>query len=174
LQVHAIRGNHEEQLLEAYHAYDRESLLFFVNTLNKSNGLIDKDGKMKPEHQQFIENLPYYFKLDRFYIVHAGFDWTKPDPFADIDSMLNLRFELSEYNTDNLQAKTMIRGHQVTEIDTIRQAVKNRSAVIPLDNGCVYRKPHKVYDYNKLGTLCCLNMDTFELISVENIDTPRQ
>src|SRR3712207_6871744 len=61
-------------------------------------------------------SLPYYYELDRFYLVHAGFNFGEPDPFADHRSMVTIRHQganptgktiihRSEEHTSELQSR---------------------------------------------------------------------
>jgi serine/threonine protein phosphatase 1 len=64
-----------------------------------------------------------------------------------------------------LKEKTLIHGHTPYLLDVIKEAVANKSQVIPLDNGCVFHGENKF-----LGNLLCLDLDTFELFVQENQD----
>ena len=117
-----------------------------------------------------MEALPYYFEMDDCYIVHGGFDFKKPDPFKDYSAMLNFYIDNENYDLSILNNKRMIHGHRVTEIDYIQELIKKKAQIISLDNGCAYIKKHKIYDYTKQGSLCCLNIDTMELLLQKNIE----
>jgi len=166
-QIYPIRGNHEETLLE----FSREKIEYLLWHLKISKSLdLLKNGKLSKKHLKFIETLPYYYELEDFILVHAGLDFRKENPFKDKISMLFRR----EYKIDKnfLGDKRIIHGHQPIEIDKIEKRIKKRKHKLPLDNGLVYRKKHKIYNYEKLGNLCCLNLDTYELIKQENLDMP--
>lgn len=168
--VFALRGNHEENILKAFAEYDSPTFVHYVQRINKSKNLIDNSFGIKAKYLDFFNSLPYYYELDDFYLVHAGIDFSKEKPFEDTASLLNLRFESDKFDISKLQGKRMVYGHQPTEIQIIRNAVEQKAQIIPIDNGCVYTKKHKVYDYTKLGNLCALNLDSFELIAQTNID----
>ena len=109
-----------------------------------------------------------FYELDDFFIVHAGFDFKKNKPFKDEDSILNIRN--FKYDKKKAKGKTIIYGHDPTNYNKILKKIKNRKKKIPLDNGCVYNKAHKYYDFHKLRKLCCFNLDSYELICQKNVE----
>jgi serine/threonine protein phosphatase 1 len=166
--IYPLRGNHEENLLNAIKEYDRETLAHFVCKINKSPDLLNENKSVKREYVDFMSKLEYYYELDDFIIVHAGINFNVENPFQDFVSMLELR--KTNPNPIILNGRRILHGHQVTPLFEIEKAVAERQPVIPLDNGCFYTKPHKIYDHNQTGNLCCLNLDTFELIVQKNIE----
>lgn len=167
-QVLTLRGNHEQNLLYAYHNYNEKMFITFVAKMNKSANLLDENGKLKEKYLNFVANLPYFIELDEFWLVHAGFNIYVYNIFSDFNGMLEIRN--MQYDELILKGKTIIHGHQVTYLDTIQERIDNKSKIIPLDNGCVYNQPHRKYDYTKLGNLLCFNLDNYELIIQKNID----
>jgi len=166
--IFPLRGNHENNILETQITYD--SLMFgnFVRKINKSPDLLEEDNSIKPEFQSFFESLPYYYELDNYILVHAGLNFKLQNPFEDKTSMLELRgFSV---NVPANFSKTIIHGHNPTYLSDIMTAINERQKVIPLDNGCVYSKPHKFYDYKQLGKLLCFDLDNFEIIYQTNIE----
>ena len=140
-----------------------------MTRINKSDDLLNKKRKIKKKYRKFMQNLPLYIELDDFIIVHAGFDFTKEKPFEDEESILNIRD--FKYDKEKAKGKTIVFGHYPTYYKKILKKIKKRKKKIPLDNGCVYNKAHKIYDFHKLRKLCCFNLDTYELICQENIET---
>lgn len=165
-----LRGNHEENLLNAAKEYDRETFIFFVKRINKSMALLDDEGKIKKEYIVLFENLNYYFETDNHFIVHAGFNFSTEKPFDDRISMLELRRTEIEKGKAFIGNKTVVHGHQVTPLCEIELAVNERKKLIPLDNGCYYTKPHKIYDISQTGNLCCFDLDSHQLIIQRNIE----
>lgn len=166
--IFPVRGNHEENLIKAKAEYDRDTFIHFVVKISKSANLLDENMELKKEFEAFISNLPYYYLTDGFVIVHAGLRFGIPNPFHDITAMLELR--KTEPDEKWLQGRRVIHGHQVYPLNEIKQAVDERRSVIPLDGGCYYTKPHKIYDHTQTGHLCCMNLDTFDLIIQKNIE----
>lgn len=167
--VFPLRGNHEQNLLEAINDYDKETLAHYVRKISKSPDLLNENGEVKLQYVEFFSNLDYYYSLNDFIIVHAGLNFSSERPYDDKVSMLELRS--STIDSSKLNGKKLVHGHQVTPLNEIRKALDEKKSVIPLDNGCFYTKPHKIYDHTQTGNLCCLNLDTFELTVQKNIET---
>ena len=88
-QVQCLRGNHEQILLNIianpYHPDDRGD-----------EQLIASFGVGHAHHipQPYIDwcaQLPYYFEVDNYLLVHAGFDFNNADPLQDTYSMMWIR-----------------------------------------------------------------------------------
>jgi len=172
-QVFCIRGNHEENLMEAWQQYDTRMFRFFVARLNKSPDLLTEDAQIKPRYLAFMKELPYYIALDDFYLVHAGFDFSKNEPFKNYPAMLHIRGPKGiPPDRGIIQGKTIVHGHEVTYLEEIVERINEKHPVIPLDNGCVYIKKHKRLDVTRTGKLCALNLDTLGLLAIDNIDPP--
>jgi serine/threonine protein phosphatase 1 len=158
-QVVALRGNHEAMLLEAW-----EKQLPI-----QAGDLLDQNGMVPFKYISFISNLPYYYELEDYYLVHAGFNFDSIDPFSDHESMLWIR-----QMSSNPTAKTIIHGHKVVRLSEIKQRIEQHSMIIPLDNGCYYGSVVRSIKISAsevdVGYLCCLNLDNKELLLQENID----
>lgn len=163
-----LMGNHEFNLIETEKKYDKGTFNHFVSKINKSKDLLNKNYNIKKEYKHFIESeLKYFIELKDAFLVHAGFN-TLNKPFNDKISMLEIR--AMQYDMQIYNNKYIIHGHQPTYINEIKNKINHKSKIIQLDNGCVYTKKHKIYDYTQLGHLCCLNLNTFELITQKNIE----
>ena len=157
--VFALRGNHEQMLLDSHHKTYTEFELKLPR-LQKRKGLVNAQGKILPQYLAFFVNLPYYFELEDFYLVHAGFNFKASHFLEDYESMLWIRrFEVDEWQT---KGRKVIYGHTITPLEDIHNAVKQKSNAIPLDNGCYTKLGY--YAEEGLGNLCALNLDTFELL----------
>ena len=160
-QVYSLRGNHEESLLrleEADVTIDKE---FYVMN-EKTFELFDFEFELKEKYFNFLDNLPYFFVLEKHILVHAGLDFHSYDPYLNLDKMLWIRD--MRYNPLQAMNKTIVHGHTPFELPDIQRSIKQDKKVIPLDNGCVYHK-------EKLGgNLLCYNLGTKELIIQKNID----
>jgi len=168
-RIFPLRGNHEHNLVDSYKEYDHLMFTTFVAKMNKSANLLDEHGHVFPKYLNFIDSLPFYYELDDFWLVHAGFKTASNDMLTDYTAMIDTRrFEYSEHL---LKGKTVLHGHQVTNFPKISAAIEQRSKIIPLDNGCVYNRPHKIHDHTQLGQLLCFNLDTWELTSQPNVDS---
>lgn len=172
-QVFPLRGNHEQMLLDAWNEFtfekDNGSDLRF-HAMIEAIDLVDESGNLASTYLRFVDSLPYYYELDRFYLVHAGFNFHGSDPFSDYESMLWM------WNfVRNPTGKTVIHGHQTTDLSAIQQNIQAKQPIICIDNGCYYgvslhdiRKytPHFTIDK---GNLCALDLDTYELFVQKNI-----
>jgi len=170
-QVYPLRGNHEQMLLDAWSKFAVQSAVApqKQSFMIEANDLLDNKGHLPDKYLNLLVSLPYYFELDNFYLVHAGFDFRSANPFEDYHSMLWLRTF-----SQNPTPKTIVHGHQITSLAEIAQAVQSRRRIVPLDNGCFYRsgmrnlrkKPADV----GLGHLCALELDSWQLFVQENLD----
>lgn len=134
--------------------------------------MTDQMGEIHPHYLDFMRNLPHYLISGDFYLVHAGFDFKLDDPFGEYKAMLWIRdFEVDEAK---LNGRRIVHGHCPHYLEDIQAQIQAQATVIPLDNGCVYRRKRKLLDHTRLGKLCALNLDTMELRTLENVDMPRQ
>ncbi len=170
-QVYPLRGNHEQMLLDAW---SRHSVQAASSTRQKpfnieAADLLDRSGQLSDRYITFLVSLPWYFELDHFYLVHAGFDFSKPNPFEDHQSMLWMR-----NFRNNTTSKIVVHGHEVTGLRQIVSSIENGSPIIPLDNGCFQgtglRRIKSKNPEIDLGNLCALDLHSGQLLVQENID----
>ncbi|GAA4423904.1 metallophosphoesterase family protein [Pontibacter saemangeumensis] len=164
-QVHCLRGNHDQMLLKA--AKKGPKNLNLTDTEKKlvlqSFG-IEQFEDLPRKYRKFLKSLPYYLELPDYYLVHAGFNFTQDDIFADKDAMLNIRGY--EVDWQRIDSKGLLHGHTPTALHSIKKAIAHKSKRINLDAGCVY------YRNASLGNLVALDMDTKELYIQPNQDRP--
>jgi serine/threonine protein phosphatase 1 len=165
--IKPLLGNHEQEIIEASKEYDTPTFKFYVRRF-KSLDLLNSEGKIKKSYFDFMNNLPYYIVLPDYYLVHGAINFEKDNPFEERRQLLVLRSQI--YNSEKAGNRRIVYGHQPTYLENIRLAIENKTPLIPLDNGCAYTKPHKIYDYTHLGNLVCFNLDSFELTLQKNID----
>jgi len=156
-----LRGNHEEELL-LMEQYEVKNLIESSILNDKLGGFYEKNLKLKPKYKAFFDSLLYFVELDKYMLVHAGFDFELESPFEDISSMLEIRNW--SYNEKFAKKKTIIYGHSVTDFEDIVYAIKLKNKQIPLDNGCVYK------NIDGLGSLLCICLENMKLIDQKNID----
>lgn len=138
--VFPLRGNHEQ---------------IWIDKIKTNNRLTEKQ-------KNFLRNLPLFYELDHFYLVHGGFNARQNNPFLDTKSMLTARY--MQYDARTFQNKIIIHGHTTMSLPIIEAQIKEKRSIISLDNGCVYR--NSLYE----GNLLCLDLDTFELVVQKNIE----
>ncbi len=165
-QVHCLRGNHEQLLLDARHdprAYKTWYLHGGKETLASFG--CDAPHEFPQRYLDFMDQLDYYFLLDQCILVHAGLNFTAPDPLADTHSMMWIRRWYDNIDRAWLGDRRIVHGHTPTarrQIELQLAAVKTLPVVV-IDNGCVY---------NRVGTgqLCALDLDDWTLTFQPRID----
>ncbi len=175
--VRKLKGNHEEYLLLSYDQamLQKEKLKFFKknkfleewkkhggkNTLKNFN--VKNVKNIPDKYINWIRNLEYYFEEEKYFIVHAGFDFTMKNPFEDKHAMLWIRS--FEVNPEKIQNKKVIHGHVPVSLDFIKLCLnKSKYNFIPLDNGCFLKGK------NDMGNLIAFEMNNSELIVQPNVE----
>jgi serine/threonine protein phosphatase 1 len=164
-QVFALRGNHEIMLINS-HLRERKADDYSLPRLQKRRGIVGDDLKILPKYEGFFLQLPYYFELDKYYLVHAGFNFDKVDFLEDFEPMLWIK----DFKVDiiRLNGKRIVHGHSVKPISEIQKNITSGQPVIPLDNGCYYGINGN--EEEGYGHLCAFNLDSMELITQVCID----
>lgn len=157
----ALIGNHDELLLQ-YLQSNSPDLQIKLKELENLE-FFDLQDSEKHFYINQLENLPVFFDLEDFLLVHAGFDFGLINPFEARANMLNIR--AFAYDAEKAGGKTIIHGHYPHELAVIKKAIANQDKIIPLDNGCVYRGIRE-----DMGALMCLDLDTKELHSQPKLD----
>ena len=159
--LHTLRGNHEQIMIDSPKSSDRLQH-WIVNggqeTLD-SFGVLSYDD-LHPEYKAFFEQTEFYLIYDRYIFVHAGLNFSNPDPFEDKEAMLWIRG--GEVDYEKLANRIIVHGHTPTPLDVI--LAQKGKKVINLDGGCVYKQREG------LGNLVALNVLEREFIVVRNID----
>ena len=170
--ISAVMGNHEEMLLDSLK--DERFLEEWIyngaeSTLNSfgiDTGLFISVDSVKEIHQHYtdlITNLPYYIKLEDYFIVHAGFNFYIDNPFEDKQSMVWTRD--MQYDAEKSEGCAVIHGHTPVDLQTIKKQAGNpEPGLINIDGGCVYTH------YPDLGNLVALDLDSREIIYQPNIE----
>lgn len=162
-KVYPLRGNHEDELLDA--SKDEPKLVKWL--CRRSSDLLKK-GKVRKKHLEFFDTLPYYYELPDFFLVHGGFNFSIKNPLADKNAMLWSR--ISKKQTNFGGDKRIIHGHQPLSIDIIRSKVYFKSKIIGLDNGVNLVKKNNLFYPGEMGNLCAMDLDTFDLYIQQNIE----
>jgi serine/threonine protein phosphatase 1 len=138
-----------------------KTLLSFQNSLKTVE--MDLQNIIPQKYIRFIASFPYYIELEDYFIVHAGFNFSAANPFDDTEAMVWTRTEENDFQYT--QGKKIIHGHTPIPFQQIKMNIQNTTSnIYNIDSGCVY------VQFNDLGTLTALNMDTHELINIKNID----
>ncbi|MBN1107814.1 MAG: serine/threonine protein phosphatase [Bacteroidales bacterium] len=158
-----LTGNHEAMLLESY---TDPGMLYqwYMNsgeTTLQSMG-VDDVKKIGSKYLNFFSGLKFYESSGDFLFVHAGFNDQLADPFSDSYHMIWSSHPV--YYNPLLAGRTIIHGHRPKTTEFVRQKIKERSRVIPVDTGCVYGEE---LGY---GYLSALEVNTMELVTIPKKD----
>lgn len=159
--VQPLRGNHDDMFLRACGSLDHLRLWL----LNGGRTTLASFNREDPceipiSYRRFIHDLPYFYSLDDFILVHAGLNFERDDPFDDREAMLWTR--LREVDTKKTSGKKIISGHTPVSRETIKRSIS--TSHILLDNGCVYSGKAE------LGTLAALELNSLSLFFQKNIE----
>ncbi len=156
-----LRGNHEEMVWLA-HLKDYDEKTLKLPGYKWGKDITDSKRNILPEYIDFIKMLPYYYELENFYLVHAGFDFSNPTPFNDYKSMVWVNEPVTDKKITN--NKTILHGHTSRSINTIKESLFESWTFIGIDN-YIMKKGNPQF-----GNLVCLNIDSLELTIQANID----
>ncbi len=168
----SVRGNHEEMLVNAFLHSQRITdtdwcLNGASNTIQSFNVNADLNKLVKdliPEkYFQYCADLPYFIDLPEYIIVHAGLNFRISNPMSDFKAMIWSREE--QYDQSIVNGKRIIHGHSPIALEKLKQKMESVIPdIINIDTGCVF------IQHKGLGYLTAINAETFELISVKNMD----
>ena len=132
-----LMGNHETLLLEAFE--NEKNVSKWIqnggNETLKSFGIASINN-LDLKYQTFFKELKYYYSLDEFLFVHAGFNDNVVNPFTDFYSMI---WKCKEsYNSPLLADKTIVHGHNPITVTKCNDRAESKHNVINIDTGCVY------------------------------------
>ena len=163
-KVVALMGNHEDMWLKASDEMGDafqcdENIIRWMENGGQATLKSFKDIDTKP-YLAFLRNMPTFLELEDFYLVHAEFDFSLPDPFgeAGIASMLWGR------GKPYYGKKPVLCGHSSSPLEQIQAGLKTNR--INIDNGCCY--VDRVGCHNLLG----YGLDDGQLYIQKNIEDP--
>ena len=157
--VVALRGNHEQMLLDALDNEDNLPLWLY----NGGQITLDSFGikslvQLDPGYVKFFRKLPYYFDFENFLFVHAGFDNNSSDPFQDKFKLVWTSRDV--YDHPLLMGKTIVHGHRPVRFEWLKQLQLGDQQVINVDTGCVYP------DFLGYGHLTAIELYSMKLFTV--------
>ncbi len=161
-QVHCLRGNHEQMLLdelaekEIWYNGEPETLKSFDAKANQD---------IPQPYIEWMEELPYYFELKDYILVHAGLNFKTKFPLQDEHEMIWARHWYDDIDMQWLGKRIIVHGHTPTRILVIKGSVDDLFYIpaLDIDAGCAFES-------FGLGHLCALNLDTKEFTFHANID----
>ena len=159
--INAVRGNHEEMLLNA--CRNRDFFSLWIENGGKATlqsfGVEDAC-EIPQRYIQFLSSFPYYIQLKEFVLCHAGLNCLAPDPLSDTDSMLWGR-DLPVI-PERLGGRRVICGHTVLPFPKIAAGLSSNRII--LDGGCVFT------GREGFGNLVALELETMALYKTSNCD----
>jgi len=164
-QVHCIRGNHEQELLDTIHGTPNANNMWKSaaerNMVLASFGVAEA-ADIPARYVTWMAALPMELELTDFVLVHAGFNFALPaaEMRHDVHSMLYTKNFV--FDPSRLGGKRLLHGHVPTPVAEVKANVAAKAGAIGLDTGGVYRHNPE------LRHLAALNMDSWELHLVEN------
>ena len=160
-QVHTLRGNHEQMLLQSTESEQKfESWMNNGGEATLNSFRINTVKELEPAYLNFFKRTKYFIQTKKFILVHAGLNFAIPKPLKDKDAMLWIRDYPIDY--DFLNGRILIHGHTPRPYTFILS--QKFESPINLDGGCVYK--HR----ESLGHLYALNFTDKKFIEVKNID----
>jgi len=165
--VQAIKGNHEQMLIEFIASNSDEDLMDWLEnggdaTLQSYD--LENGGCIPREHIHFIKALPAFIATETHIFVHAGLDFDLDEPIADTSQefMLWSRENL-DVVSEKIGGRKVIAGHTPRYLDELEESLD--SDFIQLDNGCFLGDRF----YGR-GNLVALELNSNRLYVQENID----
>lgn len=155
-----LRGNHEQMVLDVLRRWPLQ-LKPYLKKYGSAD-LLNKEGRLRSKVFEFLQEGLYYFELDNYYLVHAGFDFKAEKPLKTYNKMLSIRRFTPTY--EKISQKLIIHGHVRHSLEKIQTNILTNKSHISIDNGCASTK------IIGQGNLVCLNLDTKELIVQPNIE----
>ena len=175
--VTALKGNHEDFMVELYDAETKPKGSWWNNFSNKKyKAWAEIGGKptlasfgvshireIPPDYIEWMRNLPHYVELDDFVLVHAGLNFRNEDPFEDLQSMLWLREY--EIKPEMIGGRRIVHGHVPVNMELINQSIKSKFfKFIDLDNGLY------LSGKDGFGNLVALELGAMEMVIQYNKD----
>lgn len=169
--INSIKGNHEQMLLDSmvnkidYKNWILNTGYLTIKSYRSILGEVFEFPNDVPDrHMYFYKNLPHYFEVGNYLLVHGGINYAAKEPLSDTKAMLWNRPE--SVPQDFMPGKTIIHGHTPTPLNEIKEAIQNPdNRLIPLDAGCVYAGT-----FDGIGYLVALELENMELHWVDKMD----
>lgn len=153
--IYPLRGNHESFVIEDLDAH--KHLIFYPD----GEALPNTELKHSLDvYKRFFNYLPYYYKVGKTILVHAGINFKAESPFEDYESMMWIR----DYYLVETSGWTVIHGHDPTHLKFIEDFLKDGSKALNIDNGC-YKQ-----DKWGMGNLIALDIKTKNMTLQPNIE----
>lgn len=135
-KVRTLRGNHEQQLLEAFvHPASEKFWLKSGAPVTLESFNISSVNKLPDEYIQFFNETEFFVETGDFILAHAGLNFTLENPLIDFMSMMWIR-DFEDRN-NFLNGRLLIHGH--TPLKRYKLLAQDFRQTINMDGGCAYR-----------------------------------
>ena len=160
-QVHTLRGNHEQMMLDS--ARDKGKMNLWLKnggaeTLNSFG--IASVSELPTKYLTFLKQTKLFIATSEYIFVHAGLNFRIDNPFADEEAMLWTRDEYSD--PSKVDNRRVIHGHTPIPLESIMS--QSNLSIINIDGGCVY---NHIRGY---GNLIALSLPAMKFTAVSNIE----
>lgn len=155
LNVHCLRGNHEQLLLDAVNTRPDDCM----DAPMLRSFRVSKNSQVPDKYLDWMSGLAHYFELPDYILVHAGINFEATAPLEDRHSLLWLRNWYDQIDREWLGSKIIVHGHTPVRHSDIKLRVRLLNAIpaLDIDAGCVFS------NYIELGYLCAFDLDSREL-----------
>lgn len=151
--IQAIIGNHEYKFLTLFH-HDFAMLEEYVDHY-KCWDLLTENTE---EYIAFLSQLPFYFDLGDWLLVHSGIEFGRPSGNRDLRSMFGGGALKDLLAIPGIENRRQVHGHLARAVSDIERDVTSQASSIGIDGGCVY---------NDFGYLIGLDLDDSTLYAVD-------
>lgn len=172
-----LMGNHEDVFIRAYEEEFRKKNFLGIKFTNSiKNDWLEMYGQMTidsfgvkeikdiPEkYIKWMKKLELYIELEKYFLVHAGLNFSIENPLDDRDSMLWIRDY--EIIPEKINFRKIIHGHAPVSLEFIYLMNKKQNYhFMDLDNGCC------LINHEGYGNLVAYELNTHEIVVQNNID----
>lgn len=166
-QVHCLRGNHEQELLDARYGHGDEPWRTPAErAMTLASFGVTRLADLPTRYIEWLAALPLQLELPDFVLVHAGYNFALPPAEMRQDYATMLNTKKFVYDPSRLEGRRLLHGHVPIPTAQLRTKVAARPGALGLDTGCVYRHNPE------MAHLAALNLDTWELALVPNCEPP--
>ena len=166
-QVHCLRGNHDQELLDAAHGHHEKMWKSAAErAMTLASFGVEQVAAIPARYLHWLDALPYELALPDFWLVHAGYNFALPPAKMHHDHATMLTTKSFVFDPSRLAGKRLLHGHVPTPVAEVKAKVAAKAGTFSLDTGGVYlHNP-------ELRHLAALDLDTWELHLVENREEP--
>lgn len=170
-RIHPLRGNHDQYMIDALLIGDKHAKSTWrsagASSTKKSYQTPENpEGGIDPIHIFWLNELPYYYLLDDYVLIHAGLNFRRRNPLKGKRAMLNRRNWYRHIDYDWLGDRKIVHGHTPLKRVQIEAQLHPRRRAYPvfdIDAGCFHTKPG-------MGYLSAFNLDERTFSFVPNLD----